>query len=435
MSDGNSLPRESLDLSALERIDLVCVQVEDEWRAGKTPYWETELEGMQPAERNALLWELLLLEWEYRARRNEVCDLADFQQRFPGDRELVAEALKAFTREKAKSKKAKTDSSVSQELAPGASLGEFGGYELLEEIARGGMGVVYRARQVSLDREVAVKMVLSAGRAGVENQRFLNEAEAAAKLQHPNIVAVHEISEHEGEPFFSMAFVEGQSLRQLIDESPPSPRAAARYALKIAEAMQYAHEHGILHRDLKPSNVMIDQSLNARITDFGLSKRLESGDSLTATGQILGTPNDMSPEQTQGVPEEVGAASDVYQIGAVLYETLTGRPPFQGDSISDTLRQVRDSVIITPRHVNRKIPRDLEIICLKCLEKLPANRYGSAGELARELRCFLDDEPIQTRGGSGLRRVWRRARRQPLDVAAWVLLMLVTMVTPGLALH
>ena len=298
----------------------------------------------------------------------------------------------------------------------------FGDYEMLEVIARGGMGIVYKARQKSLNRIVAVKLMLSSGQLARPEvvQRFRTEAQAIAHLQHPNIVAIHEVGEHDGQPYFSMEYVEGRTLAEMVRDGPLAATRAAIYLKTISEAVQYAHTHGILHRDLKPSNVLIDSSDQPRITDFGLAKRLENSHlstfnpQLTLSGQVLGSPNYLSPEQAAGRPAEVGPASDVYALGAMLYHLLTGRPPFQGDSLTALLRQVIETDPVGPRLLNPGIPRDLETICLKCLEKDRSRRYGTAQALADELGRFLRGEPIRARPASPPERVWRWCRRGPV---------------------
>ncbi len=279
----------------------------------------------------------------------------------------------------------------------------FGDYELLEEIARGGMGVVYKARQQALNRTVALKMILSGQFANEEEiVRFRAEAEAAAGLDHPGIVPIYEVGQRQGQHFFSMGFVEGQSLAQRITESPLASRDAAEMLLKITDAVDYAHQRGIVHRDLKPANVLLkaeasivegqppktastpasrpfglsgsgSSNLDCRplITDFGLAKRIESDSNLTASGQILGTPSYMPPEQAKGMTKEIGIRSDVYSIGAILYCMLTGRPPFHAASLVETIRHVCELEPVPPRQINPEISRDLETICLKCLEKEP----------------------------------------------------------------
>jgi serine/threonine protein kinase len=303
-------------------------------------------------------------------------------------------------------------------LPSGAKLRYFGDYELLEEIARGGMGVVYKARQLSLNRLVAVKMILSGNLASAADvARFRAEAEAAANLRHPNIVAIHEVGEHEGQHYFSMDYVEGKSLAQLISDFGfriSDFERAARYVKTIAEAIHYAHQQGTLHRDLKPSNVLIDFSDQPHITDFGLAKRVKHDSDLTVSGQILGTPNFMSPEQAAGKRGGAGPQSDVYSLGAILYFLLTGRPPHVGETVHETLAKVLNSEPAAPRSLNQEIPRDLETICLKCLEKEPHRRYASAQDLAQDLGRFLSDEPILARPVGRMEWVWRRCRRHSL---------------------
>jgi WD40 repeat protein/tRNA A-37 threonylcarbamoyl transferase component Bud32 len=296
----------------------------------------------------------------------------------------------------------------------------FGDYDLLEEIARGGMGVVYKARQRSLNRLVALKMMLSGPFAQPEFvQRFRAEAEAIAQLQHPSIVAIHEVGEHEGQPYFTMDFVQGRTLAEIVRDGPLGAKRAATYLKAIAEAVHHAHQHGILHRDLKPSNVLIDADDQPRITDFGLAKRLDTSQpstfnpQLTLTGQVLGSPNYLAPEQAGGTQAKVGPTSDVYGLGAMLYHLMTGRPPFQADSLTTLLRQVMETEPVAPRLLNASIPRDLETICLKCLEKEPDKRYATAQLLADELGRFLRGESILARPVSRPEKVWRWCRRKP----------------------
>jgi WD40 repeat protein/tRNA A-37 threonylcarbamoyl transferase component Bud32 len=306
--------------------------------------------------------------------------------------------------------------------SPQVALEDFGDYELLEEIAHGGMGVVYKARQKSLDRIVAVKMIL-AGQFATKQfvQRFRAEAAAAAVLQHPNIVAIHEVGIHEGHHFFSMDYVQGQNLAQLVGQRPLPPAQAARYVKLIAEAIHYAHEQGILHRDLKPSNVLIDSATDQpRITDFGLAKRLDGESSLTVTGQVLGSPNFMPPEQAGGSRGKVGRQSDVYGLGGILYYLLTARAPFQAESLQAIVTQVLNLETVSPRLLNPAVRIDLETICLKCLEKEPSRRYKNAQDVADELGRFLEGEPIHARPVTRAERVWRWCRRKPV-IASLVL--------------
>ena len=281
---------------------------------------------------------------------------------------------------------------------PGSGLRRFGDYELLEEIARGGMGVVYKARQVKLNRIVAVKMIL-AGQLASEEQvrRFYSEAEAAANLDHPGIVPIYEVGQHEGQHYFSMGYVDGVSLAARINRSPLPAREAAGLLKQIAEAVHYAHERGVIHRDLKPQNVLLTSDGQPKVTDFGLAKTVQSDSGLTASGQVLGTPSYMPPEQAAGKLLELGPRSDVYSLGAILYCLLTGRPPFQAASMIDTLKQVLEREPVAPRQLNPAVDADLETICLKCLQKEPQQRFATAQELADELQRFLQGEPIRSR--------------------------------------
>lgn len=313
----------------------------------------------------------------------------------------------------------------------------FGDYELLEEIARGGVGVVFKARQVSLNRLVAVKMLLSGRFASAEwVKRFQAEAEAAAHLQHPNIVAIHEVGQHEGQPFFSMAYVAGRDLGEVVAEGPLPARRAASHLKTIAEAIHYAHQRGVLHRDLKPSNVLMDEFGEPRVTDFGLAKRLQSDSDLTLTGQVLGTPNYMPPEQASARQGQLGPASDVYSLGAILYHLLTGRPPFMAETLEGALAQVLHTEPVPPRVLNPDVPRDLETICLKCLTKEPHRRYASAQALADDLGRWLNGEPILARPASVVGKAWRWCRRKPAAaslLAVSVLLLLVLTLGPTVA--
>jgi WD40 repeat protein/tRNA A-37 threonylcarbamoyl transferase component Bud32 len=298
---------------------------------------------------------------------------------------------------------------------PLARIRYFGDYELLEEIARGGMGIVYKARQVSLNRIVALKMILAGQFASeTEVERFYTEARAAANLQHRNIVAIHEVGQHENQHYFSMDYIEGESLARIVHENPLPAEKAAGYLKTITEAIDFAHRQGTLHRDLKPSNVLIDKFDEPQITDFGLAKRIEGTAQITATGSLMGTPSYMPPEQAGAYDGKVGPASDVYSLGALLYNLLTGRPPFLGENLVVMLNQVLNNDPVAPRLLNPKVPRDLETICLKCLEKDPHKRYPTAAVLAADLDRFLRGEPIAARPVGQGERAWRWCKRNRL---------------------
>lgn len=295
---------------------------------------------------------------------------------------------------------------------PDSARLKFGDYELIEEIARGGMGVVYKARQITLNRLVAVKMVLHGPFSSEEFvRRFRTETQAVAALHHPNIVAIYEVGHQDGQHYFSMEYIEGQSLADLVREKPLSPHRAAVYLKAIAEAMQSAHEHGVLHRDLKPSNVLLDVFDQPRITDFGLAK-LTTDSRVTITGQTLGSPGHMPPEQARG--DAPAPQADIYSMGALLYHLVTGRPPFQGDTLEGVLLQLQTTDPVSPRRLNPSMPADLETICLKCLQKEPSRRYESAKALAQDLDRFLNNEPVLARPVAIPEKLWLWCRRRPV---------------------
>ncbi len=295
------------------------------------------------------------------------------------------------------------------------------GYEVLGELGRGGMGVVYKARQVGLNRLVALKMILGGELAGSDMlSRFRAEAEAVARLQHPGIVQIFEIGDHDGNPFFSLEFVVGGSLAGRLDGRPLDPRAAAELVAPLARAVHYAHEQGIVHRDLKPANVLLTADGEVKVTDFGLAKQLHGNPGATRTGEVMGTPGYMAPEQARG-NKDIGAPADVWALGAILYELLTGRPPFQAATPLDTLLQVLQREPVPVRQVHPKAPRDLETVCLKCLSKETGQRYASAADLADDLQRFLDGEPIKARPPGPLRRANRWFLRHQGLVLAYTL--------------
>ncbi len=331
---------------------------------------------------------------------------------------------------------------------PGSSRPVLGDYELLHEIACGGMGMVYKARQISLHRTVAVKMIRAAQLANEGAvKRFHTEAEATASLDHPNIVSIYEVGQHAGQPFFSMRYVDGPNLSKYVADLPTrlSPQEAARLLVTVARAVHYAHQHGILHRDLKPANILMDAHGQPHVTDFGLAKLIEGSGDLTLSGVALGTPNYMSPEQAAGTGRKLTTATDVFSLGAVLYFLLTGRPPFEGATPLEVMRKVVETEPVRPSKVGRRngvkadqaagergaasdapiealsvqrIDQDLETICLKCLEKVPARRYASADALANDLEHWLRHEPVRARSAGRLYHFRKSVRRNPLAYGA-----------------
>src|SRR5436190_10099064 len=293
-------------------------------------------------------------------------------------------------------------------------LGRLGRYELLEEIAHGGMGVVYRARDPTLNRVVALKLMLAGHFAGEQElKRFRVEAEVAARLHHPNIVPIYEFGALEGRPFLSMRFMDGGNLADQLAGKLMDPRRIAQLMSTLARAIHYAHQHSVLHRDLKPANVLLDAAGEPHVTDFGLAKCLDSTDGLTLSGAMLGSPNYMSPEQAAGDPKRLTTAADIYSLGAIMYELLTGRPPFRADTPLETMRKVLEEAPVAPHLLDKSVDRDLETICLKCMEKEPVRRYGSAEALAEDLERWLRHEPIQARPIGTLGRLSKWTRRNP----------------------
>jgi len=360
-------PRDAV--AAARRIDAICDELERALKRGESPRVEDFLERVAAEDRDLLLDELRALQEEYRT------------------------------------------GSVPR---PAKGPPPIPGYEILDVLGRGGMGIVYKARQARPERLVALKTVLTGTAASPEElSRFRAEAEAAAALRHPNVVQIYEVGEASGQPYFSMELVEGGSLARKLGGVPQPAPASAELIRILASAVQAAHEQGIVHRDLKPANVLLDRSGTPRITDFGLAKRLGASLGHSQSGSPLGTPSYMAPEQARGDRREVGPRSDVYALGAILYEMLTGRPPFRGETPVDTLRLVLDEEPIAPRALNPRAPRDLVTICLKCLEKAPEHRYATAALLAEDLRRYLDGESIQARPSTALERSVKWARRKP----------------------
>jgi serine/threonine protein kinase/Tfp pilus assembly protein PilF len=311
-------------------------------------------------------------------------------------------------------------------------LTDLGDYELLEEVGRGGQGVVFRARQKSLNRTVALKVIsLGQWASKAHVKRFRREAEAAASLDHPSIVPIHEVGERDGSCYFSMQFIEGGQLDEVVKRTPLSIRQAAELIGKVARTVYYAHEHGILHRDIKPGNILLDQKGEPHLTDFGLARLVETESTVTRTLEVLGTPSYMAPEQATGKNAELTSATDVYGLGAVLYQLITGHPPFAGGTTYETIKLLLDTEPRAPRLLNPKIDRDLSTICLKCLEKNPQRRYSSALMLAEDLEHWLKHEPIQARRTGLFTRGWKWVQRNP---STTVLVTLLVLLAVGLSL-
>lgn len=377
----------------------------DAWRRGERLTIE-ELIGQQGLDPNSpLVADIVYNEILLRQELGETPRIDEYIDRFPALATELGELQAA-------------DAFLESAIGEAKSLPEdtslFDRYEILGELARGGMGVVYKARQVGLDRVVALKMIRSGDRAEpADIDRFQIEAQAAAQLQHPHIVAVYDVGLHDSQPFFTMELVDGTSLATLLQESPPTARQAAEIMRTVARAIEFAHEHQVLHRDIKPSNILIDSGGNPRVTDFGLAKRIADESDLTVTGQILGTPSYMAPEQAVAAHGVIGPAADVYGLGATLYCVLTGRPPFRGETALQTLKLVLEADAVSPRLLNPLVPVDLETICLKCLQKKPESRYASANELADDLDRFLDGRPIVARPVPFWIRAVKLIKRRP----------------------
>ncbi len=356
---------------------------------------DTEAEGdLEP---------LILAEMESRVRQGEDLDEREFQRRFPELGEAVSALLEEAT----------ANHNPSRE-APARNPETLGDYQLIEVLGKGGMGIVYKAKQRKLNRVVALKTILAGHLANKDQiDRFRLEAEASARLDHPGIVPVFEIGEENEVVFFSMGFIDGESLAQRLRANTLAPRDAALVVKQLAEAVAYAHQANVVHRDLKPGNVLLDESGQPKITDFGLAKLVDRDDGMTVTGAVVGTPSYMSPEQAKGDAESVGPLSDVYSLGAILYASLCGHPPFRGPSTMATLRMVAMDRPTSLRQLQPDIPVDLETICHKCLEKDPKVRYASGTELAEELQRFLDNRPIRAQPISTWKRFYSWCRRNP----------------------
>jgi eukaryotic-like serine/threonine-protein kinase len=356
----------------------------------------------------------LLVEWEEHRRRG--IELSP-ESLCPGNPDLQQQLRERINRRL--QLRGLFDSPTIGESEPPTSappLPEVAGYEILGVIGHGGMGVVYQARQLGLNRIVALKMVLAGANASPQSlARFRSEAESVAQLAHPSIVQIYEIGEQDGCPYLALEYVSGGSLAQHLDGTPIAPRPAAELVLALARAVQHAHERGVVHRDLKPANVLLLANGTPKITDFGLAKRADANQAHTQTGALLGSPTYMAPEQASGATDKIGPATDIYALGVILYELLTGRPPFRGASLIETIEQVREHEPAPLRTLAPKTPRDLETICLKCLEKSPARRYATAADLAADLHAFLHGDPINAQSVTLLDQVARTISHHSFD--------------------
>jgi eukaryotic-like serine/threonine-protein kinase len=428
-----------LDSTRIARdVDEACDRFEAAWRAGDRPLIEDFLAGTADLDVPVLLRHLLELELDYRCGVGESTGPSEYRRRFPGHEGLIDLIFTEFVPQPkvARGRDSETlaptgsngPSSRSAQGPPPDFLLNIPGVEILSELGRGGMGVVYKARQTRLNRLCALKIIRPGEHNGDEfRARFLAEAETIARLRHPNVVQIYGLGDHDGLPYFEMEYIEGGSLAARLTGTPWAPEPAARMVAVLARAIGDAHRLGIVHRDLKPANVLLTAEGEPKVSDFGLARSLASDVRLTRTGQLVGTPCYMAPEQAEAGGGEVGPAADVYSLGAIVYELLTGHPPFRAATTLQTLDLVRSREPVPPRELQPATPRDLQTICLKCLEKEPGKRYATAGELADDLTRFLDHQPIRARPVGHLGRLVRWARRNPAPAG-----LLAALVVTGL---
>lgn len=406
------------------RVDRICDLFEQAWRRGLQPSLVDFLGDIREPLRSRLFEELMLSDLECRRRFSVAIDRDEYVRLFPDRERNIDIVLQRFSAEQSITHAAPDPSIASLTGQKGTAMRQCGNYRLLDEIARGAMGIVFRAHDTRLRRTVALKMILDRNLASAEAvQRFYAEAEMAAGLDHPGIVPVYDVGEHEGHHYYAMGFIEGPTLADQLKQQTYSIYDAAGLVIELARAVAYAHQHGVVHRDLKPGNILLHSDGHPRITDFGLAKRTDRPSHLTLQGQILGTPGYMAPEQAKGDTERSGPAVDIYALGAILYHLLTGHPPFR--SSLDALVQVLEQDPVPPRVLNKRIPRDLNVICMKCLAKNPTDRFASAEELADDLQRFLDSEPIRARAPGWRRAALRWARHRPRLTTVWTTLLAI----------
>jgi hypothetical protein len=438
----------ALAAADLHEIDAICDRFESAWRAGRRPDLASFLSEAPPGGLALLFRDLLNLDLEFRVKSGETLDAQSYIQKFPelADHVDAAFALRrdnpSLTRLGQRTDWAggSTVSSLNKsdpaiEASPwdqftmgAAATPVVRGYEILDELGRGGMGIVFKAHQVALNRAVALKMIKSGGFASeAELLRFQNEAEAVARLDHPHIVPIYEVGRHLGRHYFSMKLIAGKSLDRRLGDFIADFRQGAQVTATVARAVHHAHQRGILHRDLKPANILLDEQGEPHVTDFGLARQIEGNGELSESGTPVGTPSYMAPEQASGDKGAQSTATDVYGLGTILYALLAGRAPFAGTTVHETLDKVRNSSPELPSRVNKRVPRDLEIICLKCLEKEPNRRYPSALALAEDLERWLDGMPILARPVGSLTRavMWCRRNKALASLAALLMLALV----------
>jgi tetratricopeptide (TPR) repeat protein len=443
---------DELPLAALLHIDDACDRFESGWRAGDRPAPEAFLDGAEGAVRAKLLRELLVLDLEFRRAAGERPDAADYRARFPGDLGAVDAAFApAAPPHKTRVSARAADGSAVIVLDPVTEHGEplpraelgpdaraalrDAGYEILGELGRGGMGVVYLANKVALNRRCALKMILAGAHAGAAvSARFSAEAETIAHLRHPDIVQIYHVGEAAGLPYFELEYLPGGSLDKLLDGAPWPAPIAAELVEVLARAIAEAHRQGVIHRDLKPANILLDAENRPKVADFGLAKVLDTDDGMTKTQMVLGSPCYMAPEQAEGNSKRVGPTTDVYALGAIFYELLTGHPPFRAPTSLETLNLVRFADPVPPSRFQPGLPRAAETVCLKCLEKAPARRYASADHLAEDLRRFAAGESILAHPAPQWEQAWRWTRRRPavLAGAAVGLLAVAVLLVGGL---